>query len=52
MEYNPEGVKHYDWLGVIGWPFFIAREAYMGGNPAEGEKFSTGVEITKEALNF
>ena len=28
------------------------RESYMEGNPEEGDKFSTTVEITKEALNF
>ena len=32
--------------------FFVAIDPNVGGDPAEGDKFSTGVNVIKETLYF
>ena len=58
-ECRPEGVKHYDlaggdWIALLAKTniFFIARNPKVGGDPAEGDKFSMGANVKKEMLYF
>ena len=39
-------------IGFIVIGFFVAREPNVGGDPAEGDKVSTGVKVANEALYF